>query len=246
LGNEINRCRIMFKYAYDAGLIDRPVRYGQVFRRPSRKSMRIERQRRQREHGRRMFEAADLRRIIEAATMPMRAMILLGANGGLGGTDVSELTIFSVDLNERWLDFPRPKTGRERRVPLWEETVSAIEKAVAERPLPAEVAYENRVFLTRTGRPYVRVGESGAVRNSVSEEFAKLLRRLQLKRHGVNFYALRHTFETIAGDSLDQVAVDAIMGHADHSMAGLYRERISDERLEAVVRHMHEWLWPLG
>jgi integrase len=54
---------------------------------------------------------------------------------------------------------------------------------------------------------------------------------------------LRHTFETIGGESKDQVAVNAIMGHVDDSMAGVYRERISDERLIAVTDKVREWLW---
>jgi integrase len=59
----------------------------------------------------------------------------------------------------------------------------------------------------------------------------------------LSFYALRHTFETIAGGSRDQVAVDAVMGHADYSMAGEYRERIEDDRLEAVAAHVRKWLF---
>jgi hypothetical protein len=48
--------------------------------------------------------------------------------------------------------------------------------------------------------------------------------------------AERHTFETIGGESRDQVAVNHIMGHADNSMAGVYRERIQ-RRLRAVVNN---------
>jgi hypothetical protein len=33
------------------------------------------------------------------------------------------------------------------------------------------------------------------------------------------------------------------MGHVDDSMADLYRERISDDRLQAVVDHVHDWLF---
>ena len=69
---------------------------------------------------------------------------------------------------------------------------------------------------------------------------------LELKRPGLSFYALRHTFETMGGDSRDQVAVDAIMGHARDDMASVYREKIEDDRLEAVTKHVHTWLFPVA
>ncbi len=71
----------------------------------------------------------------------------------------------------------------------------------------------------------------------------KLLDQLKLHRPGLGFYALRHTFETIAGGSRDQVAVNHIMGHADQSMAGVYREHIEDDRLVAVTDHVWDWLF---
>ena len=58
-----------------------------------------------------------------------------------------------------------------------------------------------------------------------------------------NFYALRHTFETIGGEAKDQVAVDHIMGHIRDDMASVYRERISDERLKAVSDHVRKWVF---
>ena len=68
------------------------------------------------------------------------------------------------------------------------------------------------------------------------------LRYLPVTRRGHTFYALRHTFETIAGESRDQVAVDAIMGHSREDMASVYRERIGDDRLRAVAEHVRQWL----
>ena len=59
LGDEINRTRIIFKHAYDFDLIDCPVKFGQTFRQPSRKALRIPRQKRQQEHGKRIFTAAE-------------------------------------------------------------------------------------------------------------------------------------------------------------------------------------------
>jgi integrase len=78
----------------------------------------------------------------------------------------------------------------------------------------------------------------------VVQECIKLLKRLKLHRRGIGFYTLCHTFETEAGGSKDQVAVNAIMGHVDETMAANYRERIDDARLQAVVDHVHRWLRP--
>jgi integrase len=73
----------------------------------------------------------------------------------------------------------------------------------------------------------------------------KLLRALGIKRPGLNFYALRHTFETIAGDSGDQVATSYIMGHAPSGsdMSATYREKVFSHRLYAVAKHVRRWLY---
>jgi integrase len=71
----------------------------------------------------------------------------------------------------------------------------------------------------------------------------QLLSKLGLVRRGQTFYSLRHVFETIGGESRDQVAVDAIMGHSRDDMASVYRERIGDDRLQAVAEHVRKWLW---
>ncbi len=77
----------------------------------------------------------------------------------------------------------------------------------------------------------------------VTSSMARLLGKLGLARRGHTFYALRHTFETIAGESRDQVAVDAIMGHSREDMASVYREQIGDERLRSVGQHVRQWLF---
>jgi integrase len=81
--------------------------------------------------------------------------------------------------------------------------------------------------------------------NPISKETAKILKELEIHRPGLNFYSLRHTFETVGGETKDQVAVDAIMGHAPaaNDMASIYRERISDERLLAVTNFVRAWLF---
>jgi len=201
-----------------------------------------------------MFEANDLRKIIDKAGVPMKAMILLGINCGLGNSDVANLPITAVDLKAGWLNYPRPKTGISRRCPLWKETTQAIKVAIEERRAPKEQVDVRLAFITKYGRKWAAAAmsepdpETGKVKNwcsdPVTAEFSKLLVTLGLKRPGLSFYALRHTFETIGGDSRDQVAVDAIMGHARDDMASVYREKIEDDRLLAVTKHVHKWLFP--
>jgi integrase len=245
LGNEINRVRMVFKYGYDQGLIDLPARYGQTFKRPSRKTLRKTRA----ANGKRMFEADDLTAIINAASNPLKAMILLGINCGFGQSDIATLPKSAIDLDVGWVDFPRPKTGVERRCQLWPVTVDTLREAINARPAPADEADADQTFLTKYGNRWVRTVKTedekkrGMVIDSVAQEFGKVLGHLGLRRRGLNFYALRHTFETIAGESRDQVAVNAIMGHVDNTMAGVYRERISDERLHAVTDCIHHWLF---
>jgi integrase len=236
MGNEINRVRVVFKYAYDAGLIDRPLRYGPGFKRPSKKTLRLARHAK----GERMLEAAQLRKIIDAAQVPLKAMILLGLNCGFGNADVGTLPISALNLKGRWVKFPRPKTGIERRCPLWAETVASLKAAIAARPEPKNEIHDRLVFITKYGFCWSKETRD----NPVAKEFVKLLKEKKLHRTGLGFYLLRHVFETIGGESKDQVAVNSIMGHADTSMAAAYRERISDERLKAVTDHVHTWLFP--
>jgi integrase len=247
LKNEINRCRMVFKYASDNRLIDRPVHYGSSFAKPSAKLIRRSRN----QAGLRMFEADELRRMLDtlAAEPLLCAMTLLGVNCGFGNTDCANLPLSAVNLETGWIDYPRPKTEIRRRVPLWSETLDAIRKAIVVRPKAADPEDADCVFLTRQGRRWVRVKQSETddgkiiALDPLAQRFARLMKKLGLNgRRG--FYALRHTFETIGGESRDQVAVNAIMGHVDSSMAGAYRERISDERLQAVASVVHAWLWP--
>src|SRR5262245_35526975 len=73
LGTRIQCVRCCFKHAYDAGLIDRPVRFGPGFKRPSKKTIRLHRA----EQGPKPFTRDEILRLINAAGMPMKAMILL-------------------------------------------------------------------------------------------------------------------------------------------------------------------------
>jgi integrase len=102
------------------------------------------------------------------------------------------------------------------------------------------------VFITYKGMRWVKFMDCGTEKrgsrnDSAGQEFTKLARSCRIKLAG-GMYVLRHTFRTVADEVKDRVAVDTIMGHADDSMGATYRERIADERLQAVVAQVRKWL----
>jgi integrase len=236
--NGVTRVKSVFKYGYESGLIDRPVRYGPQFKKPSASVLRRHRA----QGGEKMLEADELRRLIDAAAGPLKAMILLGLNAGFGNADCANLPLAAVDLDGGWVDFPRPKTGIGRRCPLWPETVAALRAALAERRAPRREEAGGLVFISPRGGSCV----SGGLANAVGKPFTKLLKRQGLHHASVGFYTLRHVFRTVADAARDSVAIDLIMGHSDPSMGGKYRERIEDGRLLAVAEHVRKWLFGGG
>jgi integrase len=234
LGTTIQCVRCVFKFAFEAGAILTPMRFGPGFKRPSKKTLRINRAK----QGPKLFTAEEIRRLLNAAGVPVKAMLLLGVNAGLGNSDVGNLPLTALDLEGGWLDFPRPKTGLPRRCPLWPETVAALREALAQRKEPKDKADAALVFVTKYGQ-----GWSKDVADSpITKETRKLLDKLHIPGHR-NFYALRHTFRTIADEAKDQPAADFIMGHEVAHMSSVYRERIGDERLKAVAGHVRAWLF---
>ncbi len=240
VGGEIQRTRVWLKYLYDAGLIDRPVRVGPLFKRADKKTMRKYRASQVLERGKKMFEAADILALLEKAGSALKAMILLGINAGMGNADVAGLPL--AIIKDGWLDYPRPKTGVARRCPLWPETQQAIDAYIANRPKPKTEAAASALFVTKYGTTWTK---NDSYTNCVSQELAKVLKELGIHRKGVNFYALRHTFRTIAGGAKDEPAINVIMGHSEDSMGELYTESIEDDRLRAVADHVRRWLFPI-
>jgi integrase len=228
--------RSAFKFAADSDVIDKPVRFGPMFKRTSKKTLRIERGRK----GAKLFTADEIRRLIEAAQTQVGAMILLGINCGHGNTDCGRLPIAAIDFDNGIIDFPRPKTGIARRCVLWPETLEAIRAALACRPEAKKPEDAGLVFVTKYGHAWANDTNAGPL----VWEMKKLLKELGINgRHRLGFYTLRHTFRTVADEAKDQPACDYAMGHESPHMSSHYRETISDERLRAVVNHVHKWLF---
>jgi integrase len=237
LALRIQCIRSVFKFAFDAGITDRPARFGPHFQKPSKKTQRLHKA----AQGKKLFTAEDIRRMIDTAGPVLKGMIFLGVNAGFGNADCGNLPEVAVDLDRGIVDFPRPKTGIPRRCVLWPETVAALREALAARPEPKSPELAGRLFLTRRGESWAK----NRPNCPVGKEVGRLLHRLGINgRKGLGFYTLRHTFRTVADEAKDQPAADFIMGHEVPHMSSVYRETISDTRLKAVTDHVRAWLFP--
>jgi integrase len=247
LEGDISRIRAVFNFARKNHNIQ--VRWGDEFNKPSKAVLR----RHKKNQPKKWLEPGELRALLKEASPQLRAMIYLALNAGYGNRDCAELPRSVLDLNGGWITYAREKTGIGRRCPLWKETVAALKVALAKRPTP-KVECDN-VFITRFGDLWIREEELLGEQNEktkrddpISKEFGKLARRLNLKRKGVGFYALRHIFFTVAKRH-DKDCARALMGHAEKSgdMSPIYDEDehpVEDKRLLATVNFVRTWLNP--
>ena len=237
LSNEIQRIRSVFKYGYEAGILDKPVRFGPGFKKPSAKVLRQNRAK----AGLRMFEREELLALLDATPSIQKSMVLLAINGGLGNHDVATLPIKAINIKSGWLTYPRPKTGIERRIPLWPETVEALKAVLADRHEPKDPAHKELIFISLQGESFISKNSGHRIAKTV----LWFLRKAKIERPGLTFYGIRHTFQTVAEGVRDLSAVQSLMGHAASSsdMSARYRERIDDARLLAVTEHVRKWLF---
>lgn len=252
LNNRVGNARSILKFAYEEELIDRPVRFGEEFRRPERRLLRRAKARAGRIH----FHADEIRRILDVAPPVLRAMVLLGINAGLGNTDLGRLPASCIDLERGSLDYARAKTGIHRRCPLWPETISAVKAAIVSiraAKRPRDESARGLLFVTRNGMPYTREvfhADKGGkpqvvLHDAISDAMKKAMQKSNVAQKGLGFYGLRRSFETIGAETGNQVAVDHIMGHAPltKDMGAVYRQHVAESALRQVTDHIHTWLF---
>jgi integrase len=222
INNHIAAVKAMYNWALDNEVIDNAPRLKALKKITPQKKNRP------------TFTIPQVQKMLQNASVQMRAMIWLGLNCGFGCTDCAELKWKNVDLQNARVDFPRGKTGIGRNLPLWKETVHALKEV----PVSGEF-----VFYTRKGNPWVRtvkgVGKDGNEKyqktNNVSKEFSKLMKKAGIKMEkGVGFYTLRRTAATLTARSGDPFAVQRLLGHADLKMATTYVQDVSEQTDRAI------------
>jgi integrase len=222
INNRIATVKAMYNWATDNEIIDHSPRLKAVKKITPRKEERP------------TFTERQIQILLEIANIQMKAMIWLGLNCGFGCTDCAELKWKDLDLENGRVCFPRGKTGIERNLPLWPETIEALR----EIPTKGEL-----VFYTQRGNPWVRAirskkrnrNEKYTKDDAVSKEFSKLMKKGGIKmKKGVGFYSLRRTAATLTAKSGDPFAVQRLLGHADLKMATTYVQDVSEQTDRAI------------
>jgi integrase len=243
----IRKSKICFKWGYDDGLLDRPMRYGQAFTMPAKSALRKERAKK----GRQDFMADEILAMLKTveargeAGLHLRAFILLGVNCGLGSSDIGSLPASALSIESGMLDYPRSKTGVRRRCALWPETIAACSAAMAIRPKEKSPELKSLAFITLQGNSYLRHHGEGVRVDGIAPPFRALCKAAGVEQAGRGFYGLRRTLATVADEARDPVALRHMLGHAAPSsdMSDVYRQTISDDRLKVVSDHVRKWLF---
>ena len=237
ISNEITRARSVFIWLERAKKIPAQPDYGPDFRRASRRAIRKYRHQQDED---KTLDASTILAVISELGTHYRAMAMLGINCGFGPTDCMKLTKSAVDLERGWIEFPRTKTGVDRKCPLWDETIEALDLSQRWRPKPARGA--GRLFFVRhDGAPFTE-SNSKYTRN-----FSRALRIVGCYTEGKSVYSMRHTLSTVAREVRDDEALKVILGHVDDSMLSEhYTHGFPDARLEAITDHVHAWLFASG
>lgn len=240
LAGDIRRIKAFLNWASseDVELIQRP-KYGRDFA-VTKKALRRHRSKK----GRLDLPADQIRAIIDRASVQFRPLLYLGINAGIGARDLAGMTLDQVErcATDPWLSLPRGKTGAPRRAWLWPETRSAIADYLEVRKRPYLEQFEDVGFLTGQRRPWLEE-RAGKTKDSIGWTFARIRKELEFARG--SYYDLRRSFETVAAETLDQAAVNFVMGHIPDAddMASIYRQHIADERIKTVCAHVRTWLF---
>ena len=182
------------------------------------------------------FSSDDITQLLVVADVHMKAMIWLGLNCGFGCADCAELQWKHLNLEKCRVVLPRRKTGISRDLPLWPETIEALNNISRKGKL---------VFYTSRGNPFIRTvlktdadgQERYSTLNTISTKFSRLIKKSNLVvPKGTGFYTLRRTAATIAARSGDPFAVQRLLGHANLQMATRYVQDVSKQTDEVIEK----------
>jgi integrase len=179
-----------------------------------------------------LFTPEQISALLAVATPKMSAMICLGLNCGFGPMDIARLKWANLDLDRGRVVYPRCKTGVDRDLSLWPDTVRAL------RQLPVHGEY---VFYTRCGTSFDPENGRGPC---ITAGFNRCAERAGIELPaGASFYSLRRTGATVLAQTGDVFSVQAFLGHVSLTEAATYvKQHALRGQTDKALSHLVGWL----
>jgi integrase len=161
---------------------------------------------------------------IDKKDLTYKAILLIALNCGMRQSDLADIRIKKsgkrqkpdIDLDNKTLQMPRPKTGIIRVAILWDRTVDAINEMLQERK--KQKIDSEYLFLNSYNRP---------IREQNIRRWWERNRKHAKLDKSVKFEHIRDATQTIPldDDPKSLVETNLIMGHSVTGMANNYLER---------------------
>lgn len=176
-----------------------------------------------------------------------RALLLFLYNTGARVSEVINMELSDLRLNDAAQVTLHGKGKKDRSCPLWPETVSALDAYIKERPL---IATETKqVFLNANGGPITRFGIRHVTRKYGTQAQAK---QPSIEAKPLNPHRIRHTTAMHllrAGNDINMVSY--WLGHADLNTTHVYVEidmetkrKMLDKTSAPKISKKHPWHRP--
>jgi integrase len=173
-----------------------------------------------------LFEPADIRLMLETFDLYWQAITMLALNMAASNTDIDGIQWHHIDFEYGYLNYPRTKNNRPRRLPLWRRTIRLLTRY---RKQCRSVQY---IFPNRHGGRLITYGKKTRTDN-LSINFRKKMKSLGLCN---TFAAFRKSTATAAKRYCDGDTVLMILGDAPPGMWAKYVMPIPELVAEPIKR----------
>ena len=159
-----------------------------------------------------------------------RGMLYLAFAAGLRVSELVSLRLDQLDLSSDSFIHVCGKGRRERVIPLWKETATALRAWIAVRD---EMAKSSELFLNAQGKPMTRSGFKYILLKHVKTAIEK---QPSLAKKRVSPHVLRHTCAMFTLQATQDIRkVSLWLGHADVKSTEIYLRSDPSEKLAALT-----------
>ena len=224
---KVQHVRQLFRWAAEQDLIPVVPRMGDF------KRISAAQERRERNEGpSRVFTHEEIHRLLDAASGPWKAMILVGINAAYDGSSIGRLKQDDVPVGQAFIQGVRAKSGIPMACYLWDETMDEIEKVRSESEF---------LFINRQGRPFDVIARPQAISNT----FGTLCKKIGITRR-IGFHSFRHTFASIASlTSYSDRVIRSVTGHHNQrdTLNNHYIKGVDRLGVRGVCLSVRAWLF---